>query len=442
MTKNRFQKRIFEIGSVILLVRRKIMLYKNVNALVCLMSIAFSMFSGCASVDRYLVRAAEYYDEKNYNKAISTYNRALSIDPDLHKGIYSSNLASAYYQRGYTYYKNKDYRNAISDYTQAIKYEPEAHTYYYFSRHEAYSAAGDIKNALADYNTLLSMLPFHIPTSRYALWKSLVLDYEKKYNIGAPINQQGTIMLEGDIVLLTQKNKLLKDYVDNGKIKISRDDGAKRDILCYPSGEQTFVVNWNDGKKSTGEVEIKRVIQAGHVYKIYAEINNDNVSFKFDDVTAAELPVTVKLEIPEPGEEINSGLYQCVSREPDGNGYLYWFPENLGRVLINYAGQDFGIMVIATDINGYVQAIECAKSMVDMVDLTERLLFVGYTVKYFVEEKGYSVMKTGTKTNISGGDTSVQVYMLPDGSKSVILGNGSITHWLGIDPDFREERYE
>jgi tetratricopeptide (TPR) repeat protein len=404
------------------------------------MFIAFSIFSGCASVDRYLERADEYYGKKNYNKAISAYSQALSIDPELDKDLYSSNLASAYYQRGSTYYQNKDYSSAISDYTQAIKYEPEAHAYYYFSRHEAYSAIGDIKNALADYNTLLNILPFHMPISRYALWKGLVLDYEKKYNSGAPLNQQGTIMLEGDIVLLAQKNKFLKDYVDSGKVTIRGGvDGARRDILCYPPGEQTFIVNWNDGRRSTGEVEIKRDIQSGHIYKICAEINGDTVSFKFDDVTEAELPVTVKLEIPEPGEEINSGLYHCVSRESDNNGHLYWFPENLGRILINYAEQDFGIMVIATDINGYVQTIECAKTI---TDLTERLLFAGYTVKYFVEEKGYSVMKTGYKTNISGGDTSVQMYMLPDGSKSVILGNGSITHWLGIDPDFREERHE
>jgi tetratricopeptide (TPR) repeat protein len=400
------------------------------------MFVAFSIFSGCASVDHYLKRASKFYAEKDYNKAISAYNQALAIEPDLNKESYVSNLASAYWQRGNAYYKNKDYNNAIADYSEAIKYEPEEHTYYYFSRYEAYNAIGDVKNALSDFNTILTILPFHIPNSRYKLWKDLVLDYEKKYNRGAPLNQQGTIILEGDIVLLSQKNKFLKDFLDSGKVTV-RGDGAKRDILCYPPGEQTFVVNWNDGRKSTGEVEIKRDILSGHVYKIYADINGDTVSFKFDDVTKTELPVTVKLEIPELGEEINSGLYDCVSKEPDDDGYLYWFPKNLGRASINYAERDFNIMVIVTDKNGNVQIIEC----VGDTDIVNQVLLAGYAAKYFVTENGYSVSKRGyLKSIITQEDVSVQMYMLPDSSKSVIVGTGSITHRLGIDPKFREEQ--
>ena len=57
-----------------------------------------------------------YSKNKEYNKAIESYEKAIKIN---------SEYPSAYYNLGITYRKNKEYNKAIESYAKAIKINPE-----------------------------------------------------------------------------------------------------------------------------------------------------------------------------------------------------------------------------------------------------------------------------------------------------------------------------
>ncbi|WP_407900291.1 tetratricopeptide repeat protein, partial [Scytonema sp. NUACC26] len=56
-----------------------------------------------------------YYEQRNYDRAIARYNRAIRLNP---------NYVEAYYKRGNAYSNLKDYDRAIADYNQALKLYP------------------------------------------------------------------------------------------------------------------------------------------------------------------------------------------------------------------------------------------------------------------------------------------------------------------------------
>jgi len=99
--------------------------------------------------DFYATRGYAYFNEEEYDKAISDYNQAIKIDPD---------FAKAYYSRGIVYYKKKEYDKAISDYNQAIKIYP---TYRdaYSNRGSAYVDKEEYDKAISDYNQAIKIDP-------------------------------------------------------------------------------------------------------------------------------------------------------------------------------------------------------------------------------------------------------------------------------------------
>jgi tetratricopeptide (TPR) repeat protein len=82
------------------------------------------------------------YDLKEYDKAISDYHEAISLDP---------NYAAAYNNRGNRYYDWKDYDKAISDYSEAIRLDPN-YASAYNNRGLAFRERGDIARARADFD--------------------------------------------------------------------------------------------------------------------------------------------------------------------------------------------------------------------------------------------------------------------------------------------------
>ena len=88
----------------------------------------------------YYNRGVIYHNKKEYDLALSDYNKALEINP---------NLTEAYANRGGIFKEKGQCIKAISDYTTATKkYNKEAPLYYH--RAMCYYAEKNIKNALDD----------------------------------------------------------------------------------------------------------------------------------------------------------------------------------------------------------------------------------------------------------------------------------------------------
>jgi tetratricopeptide (TPR) repeat protein len=86
-------------------------------------------------------RGLAYYNNKDYNKAISDYTEAIRLKRD---------YAFYYNDRGKAYNGKKDYDKAISDYTEAIRLDPN-NTFYYDNRGDAYQSQGKPDKAKADF---------------------------------------------------------------------------------------------------------------------------------------------------------------------------------------------------------------------------------------------------------------------------------------------------
>ncbi len=68
------------------------------------------------------------------------------------------NLAMAFYGRGLAYSRKGDYDRAISDYDQALRLNPDLANAFY-GRGGAYAYKGDYDHAIQDYNQALRLNP-------------------------------------------------------------------------------------------------------------------------------------------------------------------------------------------------------------------------------------------------------------------------------------------
>lgn len=99
---------------------------------------------GCDQSDdsiEWLDNGDKEFDEKNYEKAIEHYAKAISIDPD---------DAYAYYRRGGAYYHLKRYNKAIKDLTKVISIDPNKSSAYN-DRGWVYYEMKKYDKALEDY---------------------------------------------------------------------------------------------------------------------------------------------------------------------------------------------------------------------------------------------------------------------------------------------------
>jgi tetratricopeptide (TPR) repeat protein len=93
----------------------------------------------------------KYLEKKEYDLAISEFNKALEIYPV---------SAATYNNRGFAYAKKGRYDLAISDFTKALKIEPNGPQPYY-NRGITYVIKGQFDIALLDLNKCLNLDPIN-----------------------------------------------------------------------------------------------------------------------------------------------------------------------------------------------------------------------------------------------------------------------------------------
>lgn len=98
----------------------------------------------------YYLLGLAYQEQENISKAVETYEKLLTIDPD---------YKEAYYNLGYVnlVYIN-DFEASVNYFSKAISLDPR-YTDAYFNRGYAHELAGDEVKARADYQKALELIP-------------------------------------------------------------------------------------------------------------------------------------------------------------------------------------------------------------------------------------------------------------------------------------------
>ncbi len=97
----------------------------------------------------YYQRGNRYYHKGAFDRAISAYSRAISLDP---------NYTMAYVNRGSAYSAKGHYDRALADYNKALELDPsDAVTY--FNRGNAYRKRREYEKALSDYSHSIQLDP-------------------------------------------------------------------------------------------------------------------------------------------------------------------------------------------------------------------------------------------------------------------------------------------
>jgi tetratricopeptide (TPR) repeat protein len=103
-------------------------------------------------VEAYYFRGNAYLTKRDYDHAITDYDKAIQLKPD---------YADIYNNRGVSYYLKSDYDRAMADYDQAIQLNPD-YAKAYNNRGNAYDDKGDHDHAIADYNTAIQLQPDYV----------------------------------------------------------------------------------------------------------------------------------------------------------------------------------------------------------------------------------------------------------------------------------------
>jgi len=100
----------------------------------------------------YNSRGNSYDANDEYDAAIKDYSEAIRLNP---------NSAVFYYNRGDSYRKKGEYDNAIKDYTEAIRLDPSDAAFYYYLRGNSYRMKGEYDNAIKDFNEAIRINPWY-----------------------------------------------------------------------------------------------------------------------------------------------------------------------------------------------------------------------------------------------------------------------------------------
>ena len=136
--------------------RRSLKVWLIVSSIVVVIAIAaiagslfFQSKDNGNAVQEHLAAGQNYYDQKQWEKAIAEFSKAIDLNP---------NLARAYGSRGDAYSSEGQFDRAIADYTVAIELDPNNDTAY-LNRGNAYDEKGEYNNAIADYTSAITLNP-------------------------------------------------------------------------------------------------------------------------------------------------------------------------------------------------------------------------------------------------------------------------------------------
>jgi serine/threonine-protein kinase len=101
------------------------------------------------NAERYVDRAAVYFERKEYDSARADYQQALRLDPE---------NAEALFGRGYLHLQRDEDDLALADFTEVIRLAPEV-AEAYAARGSVYAARKDYPRAVADFNEALRLDP-------------------------------------------------------------------------------------------------------------------------------------------------------------------------------------------------------------------------------------------------------------------------------------------
>ncbi|MDR0305594.1 MAG: tetratricopeptide repeat protein [Chitinispirillales bacterium] len=112
-------------------------------------------------------RGDAYHQKNDYDKAIADYAEAIRLDPK---------DCNSYDGRGRAYFKKKDYDEAIADFTEAIRLHLSAtiqlhsNATHYNNRATSYYYKKDFKNAMTDSESVLRLDPNHSQAKKLLDW--------------------------------------------------------------------------------------------------------------------------------------------------------------------------------------------------------------------------------------------------------------------------------
>ena len=117
----------------------KAIAFFNYGIALCL---CFVFYVGCTALPAlyHNNRGGNYYDQREYFKAITEYDIAIGHYPSYR--IYGN--------RGWAHYEHHDYDKALYDFNQALEVDPDDANFYH-GRGRTYEAKGNVKLAIVDY---------------------------------------------------------------------------------------------------------------------------------------------------------------------------------------------------------------------------------------------------------------------------------------------------
>jgi tetratricopeptide (TPR) repeat protein len=100
-------------------------------------------------VNEWFSQGMQYFQKKEYDKALAAYSRAIELQPD---------LVQAYANRGAVYNRLGKYDRAIADFDKAVALDKD-NSSVYENRGLAYFNAGQYEKAIKDYTSAITLKP-------------------------------------------------------------------------------------------------------------------------------------------------------------------------------------------------------------------------------------------------------------------------------------------
>ncbi|MBD3183799.1 efflux RND transporter periplasmic adaptor subunit [Candidatus Poribacteria bacterium] len=151
-----------------------------------------------------------YVEEKKYDQAIETYNRAISIDPK---------MAKAYYNLAGVYSKQDNHQLAIENYKKAISNQENLQEAYQ-KLAEIYRKQGDYQKALDIYKKVITTSPEDTLESELQNVETIVVSEGEIKN---QIKTSGTIQPQTQVTIYPKMPGVIQ------QVKIDKGDMVKKD---------------------------------------------------------------------------------------------------------------------------------------------------------------------------------------------------------------------